>query len=139
MVLAGAGAIGDSIGTTITRFITMDVISHAAERFITAAISITGQGAAKLAVGVSTAPAKQPGPLKEIAKRRADTRPRAARAEFAQVLSAAMTTVERPEAIHPVDELAPVGEGSTAVEEVTAADVIDREFASDSMAFPVIA
>jgi len=84
VVSAGAGAIGDSIGTTITRFITTVDISHAAERFITEAILIMGEGAAKLAGVVSTIREKRPDLLRETVRRREDTQPRAARAAFAR-------------------------------------------------------
>lgn len=144
VVLAGDGAIGDLIGTTITRSITTVDISHAAERFITAAIFITVEGGAKSGEVASIIQGKRPGLLRETAKRREDTLPRAARAAFAQAHSAATTMVERPGVTHRVGELAPVAEGCEvaevmAVEEVTAAaDVIDRVlFGIDG--FPVIA
>ena len=149
-VLAGAGVIGDSIGTADTRFMGATGISPAAPRFTTGAIS-TGVVAPELTQGVvestkdmaeptrdtlesnpaeiwphgvmsTTVRGQFPDLLMETSRLLEDTRNPAARAACAPAPSVALIMEAKPEASRRADSPAlEAAADSTAVEAVTAA------------------
>lgn len=148
--MAGAGVIGDLIGTTDTRFITTTGITREAARFTTET-TITGAEASAAdstaivaeivpapmlgtdlpasVVEKPTVPARSPGHSTETARRREDTRNRAVRAGPAQAPSPATTMADRREAFLHAEAPAWVAEGRVAEEEGMAAVAgIDHQF-----------
>jgi hypothetical protein len=148
--MAGAGVIGDLIGTTDTRFITTTGTTREAARFTTETTIIEaeanatdstaivaeivpapmlGTGLPASVVERPTVPAPSPGHSTATARRREDTRNPAVRAGPARAPSAATTMADRREAFLHAEAPAWVAEGLVAQEEgVAAVAGIEHQF-----------
>src|SRR5580698_6924041 len=121
---AGAGIIGDSIGTTTSFSITTRHTTPTAELFITAAITTMAQSRTAM---FTTVPAQPPGLSTAIARQLEDTLNRAVRAVSAPALTAAMTMADRCGVTRPAEAPVWAVVALAEVEDLTAAaGIIDR-------------